>query len=42
MADESFSNAVEDYLRAERNAVEGDIEVLTQYGPFRKITEESE
>ena len=42
MADESFSNAVEDYLRAERNAVEGDIEVLTQYGPFRKITEEPE
>ena len=42
MADEGFSKAVADYLRAEREAVEGDIEVLTQYGPFRKVTEEPE
>ncbi|MDD9921972.1 MAG: GNAT family N-acetyltransferase [Boseongicola sp.] len=40
MADEGFSNAVAEYLEAERRAVEDDIEVLTSYGPFRKITEE--
>ncbi len=40
MADPGFSNAVADYLDAEREAVEGDIEVLTSYGPFRRITEE--
>ena len=40
MADEGFSRAVEEYLEAERRAVEDDIEVLTSYGPFRKITEE--
>ena len=42
MADEGFSRAVEEYLEAERRAVEDDIEVLTSYGPFRKITEEPE
>ena len=40
MADDGFTRAVEEYLRAERRAVEGDIEILTSYGPFRKITEE--
>lgn len=40
MADEGFSRAVADYLEAERRAVGEDIEVLTSYGPFRKITEE--
>jgi uncharacterized protein len=40
IADDGFSNAVADYLDAERRAVEDDIEVLTSYGPFRKITEE--
>ena len=40
MADPGFSRAVEDYLEAERRAVGEDIEILTSYGPFRKITEE--
>ncbi|MDJ1009124.1 MAG: GNAT family N-acetyltransferase [Paracoccaceae bacterium] len=40
LADSGFSNAVEEYLRAERAAVGEDIEVLTSYGPFRKSTEE--
>ncbi len=35
-ADEGFRNAVADYLRAERAAVDEDIEVLTRYGPFKK------
>ncbi|MDA8585705.1 GNAT family N-acetyltransferase [Rhodobacteraceae bacterium] len=42
MADQGFSAAVEDYLKAERAAVDQDIEVLTSYGPFKKITEEPE
>ena len=42
MADEGFSRAVADYLEAERRAVGEDIEVLTSYGPFRKITEDPE
>ena len=40
LADQGFSRAVEDYLEAERAAVGEDIEVLTSYGPFRKVTEE--
>jgi len=40
LADAGFSRAVEDYLEAERAAVGEDIEVLTSYGPFRKVTEE--
>ena len=35
-----FSNAVEEYLIAERKAVGDDIEVLTDYGPFRKTLED--
>ncbi len=38
-ADQGFSNAVEQYLRAERAAVNEEIEILTSYGPFRKVTE---
>ena len=38
IADEGFSRAVEDYLVAERRAVDEDIEVLTGFGPFRKVT----
>ena len=34
--DAGFAAAVEDYLRAERAAVDEEIEVLTSYGPFRK------
>jgi len=37
MADESFANAVDQYLTAEREAVDDEIEVLTSYGPFRNV-----
>jgi predicted N-acyltransferase len=36
-AEEGFLEAVERYLDAERDAVEQEIEVLTSYGPFRKV-----
>ncbi|MDB4085664.1 GNAT family N-acetyltransferase, partial [Amylibacter sp.] len=36
----SFENAVAEYLIAERKAVGEDIEILTDYGPFRKILED--
>jgi len=42
MADEGFSRAVADYLEAERRAVDEEIEVLTSYGPFRKVEGEPE
>ncbi|THH37010.1 N-acetyltransferase [Aliishimia ponticola] len=34
--DPGFSDAIEEYLKAERAAIEEDIEILTSYGPFRK------
>lgn len=34
--DEGFSNAVGDYLQAERDAVDQEIEILTEYGPFKR------
>lgn len=40
IADDGFSRAVSDYLEAERRAVDQEIEVLTSYGPFRKVTED--
>lgn len=36
MRDAGFGRAVADYLEAERAAVEEEIEVLTDYGPFKK------
>lgn len=39
-ANAGFSEAVQSYLNAERDAVDHDIEVLTSYGPFRKTQEE--
>ena len=42
VADSGFASAVEEYLEAERAAVDDDIEVLTRYGPFRKVKEEPE
>ncbi|WP_424985668.1 GNAT family N-acetyltransferase [Microbulbifer sp. S227A] len=36
VADPGFAEAIANYLEAERNAVEEEIEVLTEYGPFRK------
>lgn len=40
MADQGFAGAVADYLKAEREAVGQDIEVLTSYGPFKQLTKE--
>jgi predicted N-acyltransferase len=40
IADENFSHAIENYLISERRAVDEDIEVMTSYGPFRKVTSE--
>ena len=37
IADEGFAHAVDQYLTAERGAVGEEIEVLTSYGPFRKV-----
>ena len=36
IGDEGFRDAIARYLEAERNAINEEIEVLTQYGPFRK------
>ena len=36
-----FRDAVAQYLRAERRAVDEEIEVLTAYGPFRQVTAET-
>ncbi|MEJ6478615.1 MAG: GNAT family N-acetyltransferase [Octadecabacter sp.] len=38
--DAGFRAAVANYLEAERNAIDEDIEILTSYGPFRKSNEE--
>ena len=38
ICDPQFRDAVDQYLTAEKEAVEGDIEILTSYGPFRKTT----
>jgi len=40
IADPAFRNAVDQYLTAERNAVAEEIEILTSYGPFRKLRDE--
>ncbi|MBV0913288.1 GNAT family N-acetyltransferase [Anianabacter salinae] len=40
IADEGFRDAVAEYLKAERVAVDQEIEVLTSYGPFRKTGDE--
>lgn len=43
MADAGFADAVARYLTEEREAVADEIEVLTEYGPFRKdVREEQE
>ena len=42
IADEGFSQAVQQYLTAERNAVEEEIEILTSYGPFKQQTVEEQ
>jgi uncharacterized protein len=40
IADEGFRTAVSRYLDAERRAVDEEIEVLTTYGPFRRVQSE--
>lgn len=42
MANEGFSNAVAQYLDAERAAIDDEIEVLTSYGPFKKANVEEQ
>ena len=42
IAEPGFRRAVEDFLIAERTAVDEEIEILTGYGPFRKTRGESE
>jgi predicted N-acyltransferase len=40
--DAGFRNAVADYLDAERTAVDNEIEILTSYGPFKKVKVEEQ
>jgi len=40
IADPGFRDAVARFLAEERRAVDEEIEVLTQYGPFRRVTSE--
>ena len=42
MRDEGFANAVGEYLQAERDAVDHEIEVLTEYGPFKRANVEEQ
>lgn len=42
MRDAGFARAVDDYLEAERAAVDEEIEVLTDYGPFKKTEVEEQ
>ncbi|MCX7558466.1 GNAT family N-acetyltransferase [Sulfitobacter sp. F26204] len=42
MRDAGFANAVGEYLQAERDAVDHEIEVLTEYGPFRRVQVEEQ
>lgn len=42
VADEGFANAIGNYLEAEREAVEEEIEILTDYGPFKRAQVEEQ
>jgi len=42
IGDPGFRQAIEQYLAAEREAVDEEIEILTSYGPFRKVQSEDE
>ncbi len=37
VGDPGFANAIDQYLVAERAAIEEEIEILTDYGPFKKV-----
>ena len=40
--DEGFADAIARYLEAERDAVDQEIEILTEYGPFKRIQVEEQ
>jgi predicted N-acyltransferase len=42
VCDAGFAEAIEQYLHAERQAVDQEIEVLTSWGPFRKAQVEEQ
>ncbi len=42
VAEAGFRNAIAQYLKAEREAVDEEIEILTSYGPFRKTQMEEQ
>lgn len=42
VADQGFAEAIAQYLRAERAAVDQEIEILTSYGPFKRQPPEDE
>lgn len=42
MRDAGFADAVEEYLNAERDAVDQEIEILTDYGPFKRVQVEEQ
>ncbi|MDF3414709.1 N-acetyltransferase [Sulfitobacter sp. M57] len=42
MRDAGFARAVGDYLQAERDAVDQEIEILTEYGPFKRARVEEQ
>lgn len=42
VADEGFRQAIAQFLEAERAAVDDEIEILTSYGPFRKMDVEEQ
>jgi len=42
VGDPGFADAIRRYLEAERTAVEEEIEILTDYGPFKKIPVEEQ
>ncbi|MEP4246439.1 GNAT family N-acetyltransferase [Tateyamaria sp.] len=37
VADEGFADAIANYLVAEREAIEEEIDILTEYGPFKRV-----
>ena len=37
IGDEGFRDAIADYLKAERDAIDHEIDVLTDYGPFKRV-----
>jgi len=42
LGDPGFADAVARYLDAERAAIEEEIEILTDYGPFKKLEVEEQ